>query len=69
MELTHLNEHGEAAMVDISGKPASLRMAEAYASVSRQSSRLETIMDGAAPKGDGLARARLAGSMAAKRTA
>lgn len=69
MELTHLNEHGEAAMVDISGKPASLRMAEAYAAVLMKASTLDMIMDGSAPKGDVLACARIAGIMAAKRTA
>lgn len=69
MELTHLNEHGEAAMVDISGKPASFRSAEAYAAVSMKASTLDIIMDGSALKGDVLACARIAGIMAAKRTA
>jgi cyclic pyranopterin phosphate synthase len=69
MALTHLNEHGEASMVDISQKPATLRTAEAYAAIKMKASTLEMIMDGTAPKGDVLACARIAGIMAAKRTA
>ena len=69
MALTHLNEHGEASMVDISHKPATLRTAEACATIKMKASTLEMIMDGSAPKGDVLACARIAGIMAAKRTA
>ena len=69
MKLTHLNEHGEASMVDISHKPATLRTAEACATIKMKASTLEMIMDGSAPKGDVLACARIAGIMAAKRTA
>ena len=68
MALTHLNEHGEASMVDISHKPATLRTAEACATIKMKASTLEMIMDGSAPKGDVLACARIAGIMAAKRT-
>lgn len=69
MELTHLNERGEAAMVDISHKPATLRTAEAYAAVKMNALTLDMIIADAAPKGDVLACARIAGMMAAKRTA
>ncbi|NLN70173.1 MAG: cyclic pyranopterin monophosphate synthase MoaC [Chloroflexi bacterium] len=68
MELTHINKHGEAAMVDISQKPATLRTAEAYAAVKMKASTLATILSGDLPKGDVLACARIAGIMAAKRT-
>ncbi|HOE70327.1 MAG TPA: cyclic pyranopterin monophosphate synthase MoaC [Brevefilum sp.] len=69
MALTHLNPHGEASMVDISHKPANLRTAEACAAIKMKASTLEMIIDGSAPKGDVLACARIAGIMAAKRTA
>lgn len=69
MGLTHVNEHGQAAMVDISRKAATHRKAEAYAAVAMQASTLEMIAAGKAPKGDVLACARMAGIMAAKRTA
>jgi cyclic pyranopterin monophosphate synthase len=68
MELSHVNEHGEATMVDISQKPASLRTAEAYAAVKMKASTLDLILAGSMPKGDVLASARIAGIMAAKRT-
>lgn len=68
MELTHLNERGEAAMVDISNKPSTHRIAEAYAAVKMKASTLELILSGEVPKGDVLACARIAGIMAAKRT-
>jgi len=69
MELTHLNERGEAAMVDISGKPASQRSASAYAAVKMKAGTLALIESGEVPKGDVLACARIAGIQAAKRTA
>jgi cyclic pyranopterin monophosphate synthase len=69
MDLTHINESGEAAMVDISGKPASQRTATAIASVKMKASTLAQIVSGQVPKGDVLACARIAGIQAAKRTA
>ena len=68
--LTHLGESGEARMVDVGGKPVSLRTASAEAWV-RLGRPAATYLKqhGAAPKGNVLETARLAGIMAAKRTA
>ena len=66
--LTHLDERGQAAMVDVSAKAESVRMAVAQGEVRMQPATLAAIRDGAAPKGDVLAAARIAGIMAAKRT-
>ncbi|MCD2157880.1 cyclic pyranopterin monophosphate synthase MoaC [Rhodococcus cerastii] len=66
--LTHLDEHGAAHMVDVSGKAVSVRTARASGLVSMAAPTLAVIMTGAAAKGDVLAAARLAGIMAAKRT-
>ncbi len=65
--LTHLDESGAATMVDISHKAASLRTAVAQAEVKMLPSLIDTLM--ALPKGDALACARIAGIMAAKKTA
>ncbi len=67
--LTHLDETGAARMVDVSAKPASLREARARGQVTMAPATASLIRDGAAAKGDVLATARLAGIMAAKRTA
>jgi cyclic pyranopterin phosphate synthase len=67
--LTHLDDKGKASMVDVSKKPATRRMAVAQGSVFMQPATLNLIMEGNTPKGDVLAVARLAGIMAAKRTA
>lgn len=67
-QLTHLDEQGRAAMVDVSGKEPSTRTAVAQGSVSMSRETLAAIRDGQAPKGDVLAAARIAGIMAAKRT-
>ena len=69
MTLTHLDESGNARMVDVGGKPATQRSATARGSISMSPAALEAIRDGAAPKGDVLAAARIAGIMAAKKTA
>ncbi len=66
--LTHLDERGQAAMVDVSAKAESVRTAVAQGEVHMQPATLAAIRDGAAPKGDVLAAARIAGIMAAKRT-
>ena len=66
--LTHLNEHGEAHMVDVGAKTDTQREAIARGSVVMQAATLAMITAGAAPKGDVLATARIAGIMAAKRT-
>ena len=66
--LTHLNEHGEARMVDVSDKAVTSRMAVAEGIVRMRPETLALLMEGGAPKGDVLAVARVAGIMAAKRT-
>lgn len=66
--LTHLNERGEAHMVDVSTKTVTERTATAEGFVSMQPETLRLIEDGDAKKGDALATARIAGIMAAKRT-
>jgi len=65
--LTHLNAHGEAQMVDIAGKIPSSRTAIAQAEVTMLPALIETLAH--LPKGDALACARIAGIMAAKKTA
>jgi cyclic pyranopterin phosphate synthase len=66
--LSHLNEAGEARMVDVSGKAVTERSATAEGFVSVAPGTLDLILSGDAPKGDVLATARIAGIMAAKRT-
>lgn len=68
MSLTHLNDRGEARMVDISDKSASVREAKAAAWVQMQPATLAAILEGGIPKGDVLATARIAGIQAAKLT-
>lgn len=66
--LTHLNERGEARMVDVSEKAATSRTAVAEGFIAMAADTLALIERGDAKKGDALATARLAGIMAAKRT-
>ena len=66
--LSHLNEAGEARMVDVSDKAVTARSATAEGFVSMAAETLDLILSGDAPKGDVLATARIAGIMAAKRT-
>ncbi|AKR49215.1 MULTISPECIES: cyclic pyranopterin monophosphate synthase MoaC [Acetobacter] len=67
--LTHLDAAGHAHMVDVSAKAATRRKAVATGAIIMQPQTLEMILSGAAPKGDVLATARIAGIMAAKKTA
>jgi cyclic pyranopterin phosphate synthase len=67
--LNHLNAKGEARMVDVSAKKATSRTARAEGFVAMAPKTLDLILEGKAPKGDVLATARIAGIMAAKRTA
>ncbi len=67
-ELTHLDERGAARMVDVSAKAETAREAVAEARVVMQPATLRLVLDGAMPKGDVIAAARIAGIMAAKRT-
>ncbi|AKR55380.1 Molybdenum cofactor biosynthesis protein MoaC [Devosia sp. H5989] len=66
--LTHLNENGEAHMVDVGGKDSTRRRAVARAVLEAQPETVEAILGGALKKGDALAVARIAGIMAAKKT-
>jgi cyclic pyranopterin phosphate synthase len=66
--LTHLDERGQAHMVDVGEKADSLREAIARGAIQLQPATLAMITSGTAPKGDVLATARIAGIMAAKRT-
>jgi cyclic pyranopterin monophosphate synthase len=66
--LTHINERGEARMVDVSEKAVTSRTAIAEAYVRMQPETLALLLEGGAAKGDVLAVARVAGIMAAKRT-
>ena len=68
-KLTHLDEQGRANMVDVGDKPDTLRIAVAEGTVTMLPETLRLIRDGALKKGDVLAVARIAGIMAAKRTA
>ncbi|MEA2382590.1 MAG: cyclic pyranopterin monophosphate synthase [Solirubrobacteraceae bacterium] len=67
-ELTHLDEHGTARMVDVGAKPATSRRAVARALVRMSPATAAKVLAGDAPKGDVLGTARIAGIQAAKRT-
>ena len=67
-KLTHLNERGEAHIVDIGGKAITRRRAVARATLEAQPTTIEAITGGTLKKGDALAVARIAGIMAAKKT-
>ncbi|MGH7631679.1 MAG: cyclic pyranopterin monophosphate synthase MoaC [Gemmatimonadales bacterium] len=69
MKLTHLDDQGEARMVDVGGKPVSERMAAAEGAVRMSRAAFDLVAGHGVEKGDVLAVARLAGTMAAKRTA
>ncbi len=69
MALTHLNERGEARIVDIGDKPATRRRAVAEARLFANPETIAAIAGGTLKKGDAIAVARIAGIMAAKRTA
>ncbi len=67
--LTHIDESGQARMVDVSGKDETAREATAKGRVVMRAETVALIAGGSAKKGDVLAVARLAAIMAAKRTA
>lgn len=69
MPLTHLDDAGAARMVDVSGKSATARSATAQGHIRMSHEAARAIRVCAVAKGDVLATARLAGIMAAKRTA
>jgi cyclic pyranopterin phosphate synthase len=68
-ELTHFNAAGEAHMVDVGEKPASARRAVAEGRILVEAETLALIRTGGHKKGDVLGIARVAGIMAAKKTA
>jgi cyclic pyranopterin phosphate synthase len=67
--LTHVGESGEARMVDVSAKPDTARRARATGVIRMQPATLAAIRNAEVKKGDVLGVARIAGIMAAKRTA
>ena len=68
MRLTHLDEAGQARMVDVSGKDVTVRTARASGRVLLSAEAVAALRDGRVPKGDALAVARIAGIAGAKRT-
>jgi len=66
--LTHINDKGEAHMVDVSDRDVTVRTARASGKVLLKPEVLRLIADGSAPKGDVLATARIAGIMGGKKT-
>jgi cyclic pyranopterin phosphate synthase len=68
MELSHVDEHGQARMVDVTEKPVSSRRAVAVAHIRMKPETLGLIKKIEIKKGDVLATARIAGIMAAKKT-
>ena len=68
-DLTHLDPEGQARMVDVGGKPVTMREAVAQGRVRMNSETLRKALDGDSKKGSVRAAAEFAGIMAAKRTA
>jgi cyclic pyranopterin monophosphate synthase len=68
-KLTHLDDSGAAHMVDVSAKADTAREAIAEGRITMSADALAAIEEGSAKKGDVLATARIAGIMAAKKTA
>jgi cyclic pyranopterin phosphate synthase len=68
-DLTHFNQAGEAHMVDVGGKETTKRVAVAEGKIEMLPSTLSLIQEGGHKKGDVLGIARIAGIMAAKKTA
>ncbi|MFN3739074.1 MAG: cyclic pyranopterin monophosphate synthase MoaC [Thermodesulfovibrionales bacterium] len=68
MEFTHIDEKGNARMVDVSSKDITHREARAVARVRLRQETIELLLKKAIPKGDVLTVAKIAGIMAAKKT-
>lgn len=66
--LSHLNEQGEARMVDVSSKPETVRSATAETVIRMSPAAHTAVLQGSGPKGEVLGTARVAAIMAAKRT-
>lgn len=67
-KLTHLNEKGQAEMVDVADKDITKRTAIAETTLLMKTTTRNLILEGGLPKGDVIATARIAGIMAAKKT-
>lgn len=67
-KLSHIDERGQASMVDVSSKAPTERTATAEARVVISEEAFKQVMDGTLPKGDVVATARIAGIMGAKKT-
>ena len=67
-KLSHINEKGEATMVDVTAKDETLRYARATGRIRVGEEVLRAVEDGSVAKGDVLGTARIAGIMAAKKT-
>jgi cyclic pyranopterin phosphate synthase len=67
-KLSHLDERGNASMVDVSAKAATERTATAEARITISRDAYQQVVDGTLPKGDVVATARIAGILAAKKT-
>ena len=68
VELTHINKKGEAIMVDVGEKDITRRTATAFAKIKMAPETLDKLLNSSLKKGDGLATARIAGIMGAKKT-
>ncbi|HMA43221.1 MAG TPA: cyclic pyranopterin monophosphate synthase MoaC [Gemmatimonadales bacterium] len=68
-DLTHVDEGGNARMVDVGGKPVTARSATAEGSIRMSRDAFRLVREGAVSKGDVLTVSRIAGTLAAKRTA
>jgi len=67
-ELTHLDQKGQARMVDVGDKDKTAREARARATLRMKPGTRRVLLSGQVPKGDAMATARIAGIQAAKRT-
>ena len=67
-DLSHVDAHGSARMVNVGGKPETARTARAEGSITMSADALAAIERNAVSKGDVMATARIAGIMAAKKT-
>lgn len=68
-KLTHVREDGSATMVDVSSKEITRRVARASGKITMSADTVKALRENRSPKGDPLETARVAGIMAAKRTA
>ena len=69
MKLSHVDEAGRARMVDVAGKPATVRAAMAEGTIRMSREAFQSVAEQHIAKGDVLAVSEVAGTLAAKRTA